>query len=94
MALELGINARAVTPRTADERQEREVLNRRRTWLACWTMESMRSFETGIAPIAPEDEVRHRSIEAGEEVRETDPTRPDCPQCHALVHVLQVSHRL
>ena len=40
-----------------DERQAREVLNRARTWVACWCMDGMQSFESHKPPQAREDEV-------------------------------------
>lgn len=55
LALELGLNRDSKeSPR--DERHERELLNRRRTWMICSIMDGSTSLETGKAPGVGKDE--------------------------------------
>jgi hypothetical protein len=46
VALELGLN-RDSSVRPLDERHEREILNRRRTWMICSIMDGSASLESG-----------------------------------------------
>ena len=46
LAIELGLN-RDENIRPLDERHERELLNRRRTWMICSIMDGSTSLETG-----------------------------------------------
>lgn len=46
VAIELGLN-RDSNVRPLDERHEREVLNRRRTWMICSIMDGSASLESG-----------------------------------------------
>lgn len=55
LAIELGLN-RDSDVRPLDERHERELLNRRRTWLICSIMNGSTSLETGNAPGVGKDE--------------------------------------
>ncbi|KAI9455377.1 hypothetical protein F5148DRAFT_1226132 [Russula earlei] len=55
VALELGLN-RDTNVRALDERHERELLNRRRTWMICSIMDGSTSLETGKAPGVGKDE--------------------------------------
>ncbi|KAF8266004.1 hypothetical protein EI94DRAFT_1734029 [Lactarius quietus] len=55
LALELGLN-RDSKVEPMDERHERELLNRRRTWMICSIMDGSTSLETGRAPGVGKDE--------------------------------------
>ncbi|KAF8498188.1 hypothetical protein F5888DRAFT_1693337 [Russula emetica] len=55
LALELGLN-RDSNVKTLDERHERELLNRRRTWMICSIIDGSTSLETGKAPEVGRDE--------------------------------------
>lgn len=55
LALELGLN-RDSKVQPLDERHERELLNRRRTWMICSIMDGSTSLETGKAPGVGKDE--------------------------------------
>ena len=55
LALELGLNRDSKEP-SLDERHERELLNRRRTWMICSIMDGSTSLETGRAPGVGKDE--------------------------------------
>jgi len=46
LAIELGLN-RDSNVRPLDERHEREMLNRRRTWMICSIMDGSASLESG-----------------------------------------------
>lgn len=65
LAIELGLN-RDSNVRPLDERHERELLNRRRTWMICSIMDGSTSLETGKAPgVGKDDEVFLRSLVVG-----------------------------
>jgi hypothetical protein len=55
LAIELGLN-RDSNVKTLDERHERELLNRRRTWMICSIIDGSTSLETGKAPEVGRDE--------------------------------------
>ena len=59
MARDIGLDVSlryGATSLESDERQARELLNRARTWIACWVMDGMQSFESSKPP-QREDEV-------------------------------------
>jgi len=61
LALELGLNLDS-NVRPLDERHEREILNRRRTWMICTIMDGSASLETGkTAGVGKDEEVFLRS---------------------------------
>ena len=57
LAVELNLNKPSSEP-PADERHERELLNRRRTWMICCIMDYSTSMQMGKQPTIREDEVR------------------------------------
>ena len=59
LAIELGLN-RDSKVQPLDERHERELLNRRRTWVICSIMDGSASLESGNAPGVGKDEEVHR----------------------------------
>jgi hypothetical protein len=63
LAIELGLNRdRDSNVSPLDERHEREILNRRRTWMICSIMDGSTTLETGkVGGVGKDDEVCIRS---------------------------------
>ncbi|ETW80085.1 hypothetical protein HETIRDRAFT_445608 [Heterobasidion irregulare TC 32-1] len=60
LAVELNLNKPSNEP-PADERHERELLNRRRTWMICCIMDYSTSMQMGKQPTIREDEIIRNS---------------------------------
>lgn len=86
MAHDIGLNASMPEIERSllgsDERQAREVLNRVRTWVVCWVMDGMHSFEFNKPPQAREDAVGVQTLSIWTNVSSSDVraswTRPRC----------------
>ncbi|KAH9034216.1 hypothetical protein EDB85DRAFT_1948273 [Lactarius pseudohatsudake] len=101
LAIELGLN-RDSTVQPLDERHERELLNRRRTWMVCSIMDGSTSLETGKAPgVGKDDEVYRFSLYCSTQLTSNasrwcsaskfqHPFDADLP---AIIELLSIMHR-
>jgi hypothetical protein len=90
LALELGLN-RNSNVRTLDERHERELLNRRRTWMICTIVDGSTSLETGTAPgVGNNEELRSNAFRWCSASKYQHPFDADLP---AIIELLSIMHR-
>ncbi|KAH9969384.1 hypothetical protein BGW80DRAFT_1461677 [Lactifluus volemus] len=90
LALELGLNRDSNT-RPLDERHEREILNRRRTWMICSIMDGSTSLETGKAPgVGTDDELTSNASRWCSASKFQHPFDADLP---AIIELLSIMHR-
>ncbi|KAH9034519.1 hypothetical protein EDB84DRAFT_1486618 [Lactarius hengduanensis] len=90
LAIELGLN-RDSTVQPLDERHERELLNRRRTWMVCSIMDGSTSLETGKAPgVGKDDELTSNASRWCSASKFQHPFDADLP---AIIELLSIMHR-
>ncbi|KAI0263263.1 hypothetical protein BC834DRAFT_325863 [Gloeopeniophorella convolvens] len=90
IALELGLN-RDSSARPLDERHERELLNRRRTWMICSIMDGSTSLETGKAPgVGNDEELTSNASRWCSTSKFQHPFDADLP---AIIELLSIMHR-
>ncbi|KAH9068022.1 hypothetical protein EDB83DRAFT_2314835 [Lactarius deliciosus] len=74
-----------------DERHERELLNRRRTWMVCSIMDGSTSLETGKAPgVGKDDELTSNASRWCSASKFQHPFDADLP---AIIELLSIMHR-
>ncbi|KAI9435735.1 fungal-specific transcription factor domain-containing protein [Lactarius indigo] len=90
LAIELGLN-RDSNVQPLDERHERELLNRRRTWMICSIMDGSTSLETGKAPgVRKDDELTSNASRWCSASKFQHPFDADLP---AIIELLSIMHR-
>ncbi|KAI0041669.1 hypothetical protein FA95DRAFT_1565152 [Auriscalpium vulgare] len=90
LAVELNLNSISAL-RPSDERHERELLNRYRTWMICCIMDGSMSLEMGKPPICrDEDEILRNSTRWCSESKFRHPLDAELP---TLIELIRIIHR-
>lgn len=90
LAIELGLN-RNSNVKSLDERHERELLNRRRTWMICSIIDGSTSLETGKAPeVGRDEELTSNASRWCSASKYQHPFDADLP---AIIELLSIMHR-